>query len=114
MPCLYNSPERKSTSKALKRVLQVRRGASIAGFELAASLSPNPRGRMIKCRIKRLFPCNSLEFRGLNDQNQNTYRPYPHHCPSRRFAQMLAERCTERALCDQLRVDFRADSLRSF
>ncbi len=34
--------------------------------------------------------CNSPEFKELHDQNQNTYRPYLHHCAESHFAPMLA------------------------
>jgi hypothetical protein len=36
------------------------------------------------------FSDNTHEFKGLHDQNQNTYRPYPHHCASNCLARMSA------------------------
>jgi len=36
-------------------------------------------------------PCNSSEFKELHDQNQNTYRPYPHHCAASHFAPKSAD-----------------------
>jgi hypothetical protein len=35
--------------------------------------------------------CNSPEFKELRDQNQNTYRPYAHHCSASPFAPMVAD-----------------------
>jgi hypothetical protein len=55
-------------------------------------------------------PCNSLEFKEVHGQNQNTYRPCPHHCAICRFAPMSAysgeltiEEATEEAVMQRMR-----------
>ena len=62
-------------------------------------------------QMRGLF--NSPEFRELHDQNQNTYRTYPHHCAVSHFAPMSAhaqasptieETTEERILCPNLEL----------
>src|SRR6266850_6129634 len=110
IPCLCTSPERKSTSKAPKRVLRVRAVASMAGFLACRYSITNCLGPKEYVPDQMRVPCNSPEFKELYDQNQNTYRPYRHHCAASRFAPMSAysgestvEDTTEwRRLCPRL------------
>src|ERR1700694_4321996 len=90
MPCLRTSPERKSTSKSLKRVLRVRAEASMAGFRTCRKCITNCLGSECVPDETRVF-CNFPEFREVHDQDQNTYRPCPHHCAASDFAPVSAE-----------------------
>src|SRR5271163_902223 len=88
MPCLRNSPERKSNSKAPKRAPRVREVTAIRRFRVSGSLP-------LKTRRKEYRPdhargrCNLPEFKELDDQNKNTHRPSADHCAFSDFAPMF-------------------------
>src|ERR1700739_781365 len=89
MPCLYTSPERRSTSKAPKRVLRVGAVASMAGYRKV----PVVYHQLVRAEgICSEAPHNSPEVKELHDQNQNTYGPYARHCAENHFASMSANR----------------------
>jgi hypothetical protein len=80
----------------------------MAGLESAGSLSPVVKHVPYQMHVSY----NSIEFKELLDQSQNTYRPYSDHCATRPFAPMSArsgestiEETTEgRTSCPKLEI----------
>src|SRR5262245_45947807 len=73
MPCLYNAPERKSTSKAPKRVLRVRAVASIRRASYCAlTLSPFVRGLENYATQTLPFSRNSHHFIKMHGQTKTS------------------------------------------
>src|SRR5882724_1442724 len=80
MPYLCTSPERKSTSKAPKRVPRVRAMGSIAGFRVPVLYHQLLRVAAIMCQPPTRVSCNFPEFKELHGQTQNRRRPDARHC----------------------------------
>src|SRR5258708_6361117 len=104
MPCLYNSPERKSTSKAPRRVPRVLTGAVMADVRVWRQSTTNYCGQKQDVTDRTHVPRNIPEFKELHDQNQNRRRPCRCHCAWSTLGVFRWSRASQHCgeICDRL------------